>query len=80
MGTIHGECFFRQGDELNFDAMDAFIAKILAVLREYGGRAVRVFPPEAGVLLSFAERIANEVVCRFLYVSLVSPSFFEPHR
>ena len=52
----------RKDEELNFDAMDAFITSILAILREQGGRAVRVFPPEAGVLIAFAERLTNEVV------------------
>jgi hypothetical protein len=35
---------------------------VLDALREHGSRAVRVFPPAAGVLLSFADRIATEVV------------------
>ena len=52
----------RKDGELNFDAMDAFMSGVMAVLKEQGGRAVRVFPPEATVLLSFAERLANEVV------------------
>ena len=42
--------------------MDEFIAEILAALQEHGTRAVRVFPPESHVLLSFADRLANEVV------------------
>ena len=37
---------------------------VLDALREHGSRAVRVFPPAAGVLLSFADRIATEVVRR----------------
>lgn len=36
---------------------------VLDALREHGSRAVRVFPPASGVLLSFADRIASEVVC-----------------
>lgn len=42
--------------------MDAFMVLVLDALREHGSRAVRVFPPAAGVLLSFADRIATEVV------------------
>lgn len=42
--------------------MDGFITHVLAALEEHGSRAVRVFPPAAGVLLQFAERLANEVV------------------
>ncbi len=53
---------FRKDGTLVFDAMDAFITNILSVLKEHGGRAVRVFPPEANVLLSFSDRLANEVV------------------
>lgn len=55
----------RKDDALDFDSMDAFMAGILSVLKESGGRAVRVFPPQANVLLSFAERLANEVVRGF---------------
>ncbi len=54
----------RKDETLDFDAMDTFMNHILAVLKEQGGRAVKVFPPEANVLLSFAERIASEVVSR----------------
>jgi recyclin-1 len=49
---------------LNFEPMDAFMGFVLDALREHGSRAVRVFPPAAGVLLSFADRIATEVVRR----------------
>ena len=56
----------RKDDQLDFDAMDAFITNILAILREHGGRAIRVFPPDSVVLLSFSERLANEVVSNFL--------------
>ena len=52
----------RKDEQLDFDAMDAFIASILEILQEQGGRVVRVFPPDAGVLISFSERLANEVV------------------
>ena len=52
----------RKDEELDFTAMDEFIADILGALQEHGSRAVRVFPPEANVLLSFADRLANEVV------------------
>ena len=57
----------RNEDVLNFDAMDAFMTKMLSTLKEHGGRAVRVFPPDANVLISFSERVANEVVCIVLY-------------
>ncbi|EKM56816.1 uncharacterized protein PHACADRAFT_118808 [Phanerochaete carnosa HHB-10118-sp] len=53
---------FTKDEQLDFDAMDAFIANAMRVLKEQGGRAVRVFPPDAGVLISFSERLANEVV------------------
>ena len=49
---------------MNFEPMDAFMGFVLDALREHGSRAVRVFPPAAGVLVSFADRIAMEVVRR----------------
>ncbi|KAI0083794.1 exocyst complex component Sec10-like protein [Irpex rosettiformis] len=57
---------FTKDEELDFDAMDTFITAILAILQEQGSRAVRVFPPDAHVLLSFAERMANEVVGEYI--------------
>ncbi|KAH9986298.1 exocyst complex component Sec10-domain-containing protein [Russula vinacea] len=51
---------------LNFDPMDAFMGFVLDALREQGSRAVRVFPPAAGVLVSFADRIAMEVVSEYV--------------
>ncbi|KIP09764.1 hypothetical protein PHLGIDRAFT_126067 [Phlebiopsis gigantea 11061_1 CR5-6] len=62
---------FTNDEQLDFDAMDAFITTILATLREQGGRAVRVFPPDAAVLLSFSERLANEVVGEYI-ISLLT--------
>ena len=52
----------REDENLDFDAMDAFISAILSILKKEGSRAVRIFPPDSNVLLSFAERIANDVV------------------
>ena len=40
---------------------------VLNSIIEHGSRAVRVFPPESGVLIAFAERIASEVVCVMIY-------------
>ncbi|KAI0323382.1 hypothetical protein GY45DRAFT_1264660 [Cubamyces sp. BRFM 1775] len=57
---------FTKDEELDFTAMDEFIADILGALQEHGSRAVRVFPPEANVLLSFADRLANEVVGEYI--------------
>ena len=66
----------RKDEKLDFDAMDSFISAILTIIREGGSRAVRVFPPEANVLLSFAERVANEVVSpqKLLHPGLVKTS------
>jgi recyclin-1 len=55
-----------QAGALDFDAMDGFMAHIFASIREHGSRAVRVFPPSSQVLLAFAERVTNEVVCPFI--------------
>ncbi len=51
--------------------MDVFMGFVLDALREHGSRAVRVFPPAAGVLVSFADRVATEVVRR--YTSCLRP-------
>ncbi|KAK7048164.1 exocyst complex component Sec10-domain-containing protein [Favolaschia claudopus] len=70
------EIFYQQGQwrpldnftaegYLNFDAMDEFMTSILSAIAEHGSRAVRVFPPASDVLLSFCDRIANEVVAEY---------------
>jgi len=40
-----------------------FMTHICGVIRDHGAVAVRVFPQEASVLVMFADRISNEVVC-----------------
>ena len=52
----------RNDSRLDFDSMDEFMNEIIAALEDHGARAIRVFPPDANVLLSFADRLANEVV------------------
>ncbi|KAJ6557258.1 exocyst complex component Sec10-domain-containing protein [Mycena vulgaris] len=51
---------------LNFDAMDEFMGVILGAIIEHGSRAVRVFPPASDVLISFCDRVANEVVAEYI--------------
>lgn len=60
---------FKEGDVLDFDAMDGFMAHVLGSVKEHGRRAVRVFPPDAGVLIAFADRLATEVVSQFIFTS-----------
>ncbi|CAL1709404.1 unnamed protein product [Somion occarium] len=57
---------FTEDGQLDFDAMDAFMGHVLRALEEHGTRAVNVFPPEAGVLLAFAERLAHEVIAEYI--------------
>ncbi|KAI0926626.1 hypothetical protein AcV7_005516 [Taiwanofungus camphoratus] len=57
---------FTDDGQLDFDAMDAFMAEVLASLKEHGARAVRVFPPATNVLLYFADRLAVEVVGEYI--------------
>ncbi|TFK45675.1 hypothetical protein OE88DRAFT_1639530 [Heliocybe sulcata] len=57
---------FTESGELAFDAMDELMTTVLAAVREHGARAVRVFPPESGALLSFADRLAVEVVGEYI--------------
>jgi recyclin-1 len=52
----------RSEGRLDFDAMDEFMTFVTNAIIEHGSRAVRIFPPESGVLIAFAERIASEVV------------------
>ena len=49
-------------NHLDFDAMDDFMNHVLNAIRADGEIAMRVFPPESYVLLSFADRVATEVV------------------
>jgi hypothetical protein len=48
--------------QLDFTPMDAFITHVLEAFRIDANRAVRVFPMGARVILSFCERVANDVV------------------
>ncbi|RDX42287.1 hypothetical protein OH76DRAFT_135417 [Lentinus brumalis] len=57
---------FTADSKLDFTPMDGFMAEILAALQEHGSRAVRVFPPDANVLISFSDRLANEVVGEYI--------------
>ena len=62
---------YRTDGRLDFDAMDSFMTHIIDVVSTNGTVAVRVFPPESMVILSFADKIALEVVrftiiCEFL--------------
>jgi recyclin-1 len=57
---------FKDGGRLEFDAMDEFMASVMASLAEHGARAVRVFPRQSAVLLAFADRVANEVVGEYI--------------
>ncbi|KAG2131018.1 exocyst complex component Sec10-like protein [Suillus clintonianus] len=57
---------FTDENTLDFTPMDEFMASIIRALEEHGTRAVFVFPPAAGVLIGFAERVANEVVGEYI--------------
>ncbi|KAG6897148.1 hypothetical protein C0992_003806, partial [Termitomyces sp. T32_za158] len=57
---------FTADGTLDFDAMDEFMGGVLKAIDEHGSRAVRVFPPAAQVLVSFAERVANDVVGEYI--------------
>ena len=49
--------------QLDFTPMDAFMTHVLETFRMDAERATKVFPPGARVILSFCERVANDVVC-----------------
>ncbi|KAH7909176.1 exocyst complex component Sec10-like protein [Hygrophoropsis aurantiaca] len=57
---------FTPQNTLSFTPMDAFIAHVLAGLEEHGSRATRVFPPTAGVLWAFADRVGAEVIGEYI--------------
>ncbi|EIW53768.1 uncharacterized protein TRAVEDRAFT_52892 [Trametes versicolor FP-101664 SS1] len=57
---------FTAESELDFNAMDEFMVELLRALEEHGSRAVRVFPPDANVLVAFSDRLANEVVGEYV--------------
>lgn len=52
--------------QLDFTPMDAFITHVLETFRIDAERATRVFPPEAKVILSFCDRVANDVVGEYV--------------
>ncbi|KAK7047579.1 F-box protein: endocytic membrane traffic, recycling ReCYcling 1 [Paramarasmius palmivorus] len=57
---------FTKSDTLDFDPMDEFMGTIRGAIVEHGSVAVRVFPPDSGVLVMFADRVANEVVGEYI--------------
>ncbi|KAG2360688.1 exocyst complex component Sec10-like protein [Suillus spraguei] len=85
---------FTEENTLDFTPMDEFMASVIHALEEHGTRAVFVFPQAAGVLIGFAERVANEVVGEYiaplltrareisnaLYLTAVAASFRESWR
>jgi len=67
------EIMHSKENTLDFTPMDEFMASVIQALEEHGTRAVLVFPPAAGVLIGFAERVANEVVRSYLLVFFFTP-------
>ncbi|KAH8112433.1 exocyst complex component Sec10-like protein [Phellopilus nigrolimitatus] len=57
---------FTKDGELDFDAMDEFMVHVLDALRTDGATAVNVFPAASYVILSFADRLAMEVVGEYI--------------
>ncbi|CCM05375.1 uncharacterized protein FIBRA_07591 [Fibroporia radiculosa] len=57
---------FTADGRLFFDAMDSFMSGVIDALREHGPRAIRVFPPKTNVLLTFADRLATDVVGEYI--------------
>lgn len=49
--------------------MDAFIAHVLETFRQDAELAVRVFPVQAGVVLSFCDRVVTDVVSLLSWTS-----------
>jgi recyclin-1 len=57
---------FTDDGQLVFDPMDEFMSSVVSAIIEHGSRCVRVFPRESGVLIAFAERLANEIVEEYI--------------
>ncbi|KAF5347124.1 hypothetical protein D9756_010941 [Leucocoprinus leucothites] len=55
-----------RNDWLDFTPMDKFMSQILKAISEHGSHAIRIFPPPAQVLITFADQIANEVVGEYI--------------
>ena len=56
--------------QLDFTPMDAFISHVLEAFRMDAETAAKVFPPSARVLLSFCDRVANDVVSICVAISI----------
>lgn len=54
-----------QQSQLAFDAMDDFMKYVLKAFAESGSIAVRVFPSESLTLLSFASKLAADVIAEY---------------
>jgi len=52
--------------QLAFDAMDEFMKYVLKAFTESGSLAVRVFPSESLTLLSFASKLATDVIAEYI--------------
>lgn len=52
---------------LDFSAMDTFINHVLEALRSDGSKAITIFPRESYAVISYAEKLASEVVIPFTY-------------
>ncbi len=64
---------------LDFTAMDAFMTELLQTLQTEGSLVARVFPPEQQVLLTFASRIANEVLGEYINAVLAKARSIDIH-
>ncbi|KAH8925276.1 hypothetical protein BT69DRAFT_1279871 [Atractiella rhizophila] len=53
------------GDGIDFTAMDEYMKWLLETVKKDGSLIARVFPPEADVLIYFADRIASEVLSEY---------------
>ena len=51
--------------QLDFTPMDAFIHHALETFRADAEMAVRIFPSQARVVLSFCDRVASDVVSSY---------------
>ena len=56
----------REAGGFDFTGMDSFMDHITETIKSDGAIAVNVFPANSYVVLSYADRVAQEVVSRYI--------------
>lgn len=65
--------------QLDFTPMDSFIAHVLEAFKTDAELAVRIFPTDAAVVLSFCDRVVTDVIGEYINSLLSSARAISPH-